>query len=458
MQGEPGFRCRVSSSPSTLTVQRADAVPCWFSTVTPGDPGVRGPGDQGVDPDLLALLHTHSGLNPGVQRHTGPVTVWLRPGTRVGVTRSNRSPSFSIFSTMYPVIGQPPSESGAFQVTVMDLQVGPGPHLVDGPDPEEVLAVDIEVFDDGGQHVLARPYGHVGLLGGLAALQGVAEHGGAAIVLGASLIRHEFLVTSLDEMSLQGPGRPGGAESSRTDDLDGDGAGGAAQAVLQRDGVGAGVGPAALQQVQVGAVHLHRHGQPLASLALHLILLPHHLGGGDGSVGDLQLQLLPLHHHHLLRRQVQGGNKRQSCLQSGSLVKTLSETSEGSLTPTVLMARTRITYFFSGLMPSSILKLSSLIGRVLTRSHLSSGRASATSTWYPEIGEPPSLVGGFQVTLMCSRLASGTANSRGGRGRLRTRGAHLKHIQVLYDFLPIRILILSRELGFTMVQKIEKYN
>lgn len=67
-------------------------------------------------------------------------------------------------------------------------------------------------------------------------------------------------------------------------------------------------------------------------------------------------------------------------LQSGSLVKILSEVSEGSPVPTELMARTLMTYFFSGLMPSSILNLSSLMGLLLTLSHFSSGRASATST------------------------------------------------------------------------------
>lgn len=58
-----------------------------------------------------------------------------------------------------------------------------GSNLIDGLHSEVILAVDVEVFDGAGQDALSRADGHVGLLGGLAALQSVAKDGGSAVVL-----------------------------------------------------------------------------------------------------------------------------------------------------------------------------------------------------------------------------------------------------------------------------------
>lgn len=66
---------------------------------------------------------------------------------------------------------------------VAQLQILSGSNLVEGLHPEVVLAVDVEVLDSTGQDVLSRHDGHVGLLGGLTALQGVAGYRGATIIL-----------------------------------------------------------------------------------------------------------------------------------------------------------------------------------------------------------------------------------------------------------------------------------
>lgn len=110
-----------------------------------------------------------------------------------------------------------------------------------------------------------------------------------------------------------------------------------------------------------------------------------------------------------------GRPSQQEGSQSDSLAKTFSEMSEGSLTPTALMALTRRMYSFSGTMPSSTRYLSSLTGRELTLIHFSVP-ARHISTWYPVTGQPPSLCGGFQAIDRKSRLAPVTCSSTGGDG------------------------------------------
>lgn len=102
-------------------------------------------------------------------------------------------------------------------------------------------------------------------------------------------------------------------------------------------------------------------------------------------------------------------------LQSGSLAKTFSEISDGSLAPIALTALTRRIYSLSGIIPSSALYFRSLIGRELILIHFSVPAGHA-STWYPMIGLPPFFSGGFQAMEMWFLLASVTCSSRGGDG------------------------------------------
>lgn len=95
-------------------------------------------------------------------------------------------------------------------------------------------------------------------------------------------------------------------EGQPTDDFDIDSPRDSSQTVLQGDGIGTGVGACALEQLQVSAVHLHRHREPVAGLTLHRVLLPNHLGCRDRPVGDVQVQLLSLDHDHVLRLQIHG--------------------------------------------------------------------------------------------------------------------------------------------------------
>lgn len=150
---------------------------------------------------------------------------------------------------------------------------------------------------------------------------------------------------------------------------------------------------------------------------------------------------------------------RDGCLQSESLAKTFSEMSEGSLTPTELMALTLRMYSFSGMIPSSTRYFSSFTGRELTLIHFSVP-ASHISMWYPLMGQPPSCCGGFQEIDRKSLLAPVTCSSMGGDGtpveggtdRLRFHTLLSKGINTLLVTGPTCWILNGQDLsGFTRV-------